>query len=206
MAIPDYVTTAILKAELEIAVADTGQDTRLARVASIASRWVDRLCKWPAGTFYTSASAVRYFETSNPSRVWLGTPAATITALATDPDGNRSYAEVWSTTDYLLYPLNRVDEPVKFIARDELQGRYWFPEVQKGVKITGTWGWTSDSTVPDLIEESTLLLALRLWRRPNFIEQITGDAEHGFVRLGKADSDVVSMLHDGRFVKLPGIG
>lgn len=59
------------------------------------------------------------------------------------------------------------------------------------VRVTARYGWPS---VPDDIEQATLIQANRLWRRKDSPEGVTGSAEWGVMRLSRRDPDVWNLI------------
>lgn len=138
--------------------------------------------------FYPSAAGtVRYF-TAVRSGLVLIDDVVTVTAVATDGDGDRVYESAWAATDYDLLPLNAAADGLPY---DQVavapQGGYAFPAgLRAGVKITGTWGWPS---VPDGIHRACILRAAWLFKRSGSPLGTTGTAELGIQRVGRFDPD-----------------
>ena len=96
-----YISLLELKARLNIS--GTGEDAELARIIERVSRSIDA----EAGDrFYTTSSdETRYFTAKFPDLLMVGS-IVSITSLATDRDGDRTYETTWTTDDYDLEPFN----------------------------------------------------------------------------------------------------
>jgi hypothetical protein len=194
-----YCTLAELRGRLGLLDADTTDDTKLESIVEAVSRLIDN---WTARHFYqTSAGTVKYF-TANEHDILFIPDITTLTALATDETGERTYPTAWATTDYDLEPFNAAGEskPYTYITLPP-QGRYTFPEgVGRGVKITGTWGWPS---VPLPIKEACLLQSARLFKRKDSIFGVVGSSELGqMMQITRLDPDVQMLVDPYRRIEL----
>ena len=219
----DYTNTVVLKARLGIT--DSNDDATLAALITAASNAVDRWCKRPFGGF-AGAVESRIFDVhttiAGPLQVARSTgdfggggfivgiptgyttivdidPLQSVTAVATDTQGNGVYDTTWLSTDYNLMPPNAPLDglPYRQIRASE-QGAQQFNIGQRRLQITGTWG--EATTTPPLIQEAVILTAIRWFKRKDAPFGITGDLALGVVRLSPADPDVTRMLQDAGYV------
>jgi hypothetical protein len=178
MAISDYTDAATLKGLIGIDAADTSQDTRLAQLITAASRSIDRYC----GRHFYSVVEPRYFQADDPVMPinpfserrlsgLLKLPVddlLSLTELVTDYDGDRIYETTWDPAwDYFLEPANAPSflKPYTQIRVDWIRGRYRLPPWPRSIRVTGTWGyWTA---VPDMVRESCLRMAERVYKLPD---------------------------------------
>ena len=187
----EYATTTQLKARLGITGASS--DTVLGEVLEAASRLVDGVT---GRAFYATSSEARYFTTDEHGQVFID-DALTVTAVETDEDGDRTYERTWASTDYDLLPHNTTPKTRLVIAPE---GRYYFPQIARSVKVTGTWGNNATASVPPVIREATLLQAARLFERRKSPLGVVGDSETGIARLSsRLDPDVEVLLKMGGF-------
>jgi hypothetical protein len=192
MATSDYCTVTQLKTNLSIT--DSLDDGQLGAIITAASRGIDQMT---ARAFYKKPSAsteARYFTAERKGVLWID-DCISISELATDEDGDRTYETVWTVTDYDLEPYNAAlrpePEPYTQISTTPL-GNYTFPLGAKGVKITGVWGW---SATPALITQATLLQAQRWFKRRDAIFGVMGANEFGQVQIAlKLDPDIAQMI------------
>lgn len=157
-----YITLAEMKASLsESAMAtNSGDDAVMEDIIEAASRHIDNETR---RRFYSSsADETRYYQTSNPSRVFVD-DLLTVTTLKTDQDGDRTYETTWLTTDYDLMPANAalVGEPYTYIEITPL-GVERFPRYTKGIQIVGTFGYASSA--PDDIKQACTLISVSLYQ------------------------------------------
>lgn len=137
-----YAPLDELKALLDIALTTTTYDATLARLLEAACREVDGPeC---AGRSFFVETGVRYFDAPREvvqvtSPVLLVDDLLTVTGFATDEDGSRAYATVWTEgTDYDLEPHN--EWPKTAVQIGPWSTKTW-PGYARGIRITGTWGY-----------------------------------------------------------------
>lgn len=147
-----YCTLAQIKARLGIGVADTADDALLEAAVEAVSRAIDG---WANRQFYASTQT-RYYTARRCDRVLVDDLLA-ITALVTDDSGDGTYGTTWAVTDYLLGPPNNQLEPIPqpyWWIELGLAGNYSFPSGRRGVRVAGSWGFSS--TTPKAVEEACL--------------------------------------------------
>lgn len=182
----NYATIGELKTR--IGITDTTDDTVLSAVLEACSRSIDGYCNRSFGK--TAAGVVRYFTPVDAREVLID-DCVTLTAVATDADGDRTYEDTWTATDYDLLPENAgTNTPYTIIATSP-EGEYSFPLVRKGLKLTGTWGWPE---VPSPVKEACLIQAYRIFKRKDAPFGISGSPEMGMMRIGRLDPDVLWLL------------
>lgn len=190
-----YATVAQLKTRLGIA--DTTDDTLLGMVLSGVCRAIDNHC---GQRFWRDAVATTKYYTAEDDDTLFIEPIVSVTTLATDDDGDRTYENTWAATDYDLMPFNAAayDRPYTWLETTP-DGDYEFPEgVRKGVKIIGVFGWP---TVPPAVTEAALLWSERIYKRKDAPFGIASFPEAGEMRLLKEmDPDVITLLKP--FVRL----
>jgi len=182
----NYATIGELKTR--IGITDTTDDTVLSAVLEACSRSIDGYCNRSFGK--TVPGTVRYFTPVDPQEVLID-DCVTLTVVATDADGDRTYEDTWTATDYDLLPENAgTNTPYTMIATTP-DGDYSFPCVRKGLKLTGTWGWPE---VPAPVKEACLIQAYRIFKRKDAPFGISGSPEMGMMRIGRLDPDVLWLL------------
>jgi hypothetical protein len=168
-----YTTLALLKARLDIATADTGDDSILEAIVTAVSRQIDDYCR---RRFY-AVSETRYFMARRHDRI-LVDDLLSVSALLTDEDGDRTYETTWAVTDYDLAPDNAQLESQPrpyWEIRATPDGDYCFPVgIPRGIKITGSWGFSA--TTPGVVAEACLWQSARVFRAS---EMPTGTAGGG---------------------------
>lgn len=181
-----YSTVAQVK--LRLGRTDSDDDAALEAVIEAASRQIDALCD---RRFWSESAATRYYTAEFHDLLYVD-DIQSITTLQTDSDGDRTYEDTWSATDYDLEPYNTaltgIAQPYTAI-RITPDGRYEFPRDQrKGVKIVGTFGW---SAVPLGITEATIIQATRLYHRKDSPYGVAGVGDFGRISLlPRVDPDV----------------
>lgn len=138
-AVNGYCTLAEMKARMDVTTTDTTRDAFIEQMIEAASRWIDQ----HTGRHFYALTATRYFTTDDS--LALRVPdLASVTTLATDEDGDRTYETTWAATDYDLLPYN--DPPYQWLEVAP-NGLNVFPAVRRGVQIAGVWGWPVTVTV-----------------------------------------------------------
>lgn len=184
-------------------VTDPIDDNAIERVITAVSRAIDKKCN---RFFYkNSVAEVRYYTAEFANLLMDIDDIVSVSELATDEDGDRTYERTWSATDYDLEPYNAAlhDDPYTRISLPA-QGRYAFPRnVSKGVKLTGIFGYPA---VPTPVAEATLLQVMRLFKRKDALFGVIGSAEMGHMTaIVKLDPDVVLLLDNYRKMTIGGV-
>ncbi len=182
----DYATLAQVKARLSRT--DDRDDATITALITAASRMVEEM----TNRRYDQTTETRYFTPSGTYWTWID-DLVSVTSVATDIDGNRTYTEVWTANDYELEPVNAAGRswPYTTLAITP-QGTRSFPVLRRGVRIAGVWGWPA---VPQPVTEATILMIIRLFKRTDAPFGIVGSTDLGNVAtLPRVDPDVVAML------------
>ncbi len=164
----------------------------LTAACGAASRAVDHYCGrvfWDA-----DSSSARTFRTDDPWTVRVP-DFHTITSVKTDETDDGTYDTTWSASDYVLSPADGVvngDTGWPYHTIEAVESRC-FPTRGRRyrVEIDARWGWAA---VPGPVKQATLILAHRLFKRPDSPEGAAGFGEFGVVRITQRDADVQSML------------
>lgn len=182
----DYLTSADLKNTLEL-TGETFADDDIALAITSASRAIDNVCN---RRFFLDAddTSVRYY-TPRSRRLLEIDDAVVVASVMIDTDGDGTFDFTWTeNTDYVLEPLNsEIDgEPYTAIRRRKT-GHYQFPVgVERGVKITGQFGWAD---VPSEVTSAAGILAGRLMRRAR-------EAPFGVIGFGMDSSNAVQLARN----------
>lgn len=137
-----YLGVASLKSAITIAASDTADDARLRAVLEAVSRQIDDECQRTFRIYL----ATKLVTARDARRVLLPGDLLAVTSLKTDDDGDRTYEDTWTSTDYDLTPDDASDNQRPYwgieVAPD---GDYSFPvNVRRGVQIIGRWGFWQD--------------------------------------------------------------
>jgi hypothetical protein len=208
-----YISTEELKYTLEL-TGESFADADIDKAVASASRTIDKLC---GQRFYTtSVDETRYFEIeysgvganaahpftstgytsgTGSDRIRVGA-LQSVTSLTSDPNGDGSFADHWTATDYVLDPRNATLDgiPYRWVIRHP-RGQFYFPVGYPGaVKIVGKFGWT---TPPAEIVAATSMVASRLLRRmreaPFGVVSVGVDVG-AVARISNVDPDVRTLL------------
>jgi hypothetical protein len=182
-----YCTLAQLQARMDID--DTVDDVILEHVITGVSRMIDQHCR---RRFY-AATETRYY-TPKQHQWCVVDDLLSVTTLATDDDGGRTWATTWASTDYELVPSNAVVDGQPYTAIETSpNGTYWFPLINRGLKIAGSFGYAT--TTPAVIREACLIQAARIFKRKDSPFGVAGVGELGVMRISALDPDVKMLLH-----------
>jgi hypothetical protein len=186
-----YATLAELKSYLKIE--DSMEDTLLEHIVEAASRSIDRIAN---RRFYLDSSAsARTYRPSDLLRVFVDDFGSTSgLVVKTDPNS----AGIYQTT--LVVNTDFITEPVNAAAK----GRPWnYITIVSGesfslptnyrpqVEVTARWGWPS---VPDDINQATLILSADLYKRKDSIGGVLGLSELGAIRMSPLGRDITAMV------------
>lgn len=189
-----YATRDELKEWVRLDPTDSDFDDLLDKAINASSRGID---KWTRRHYY-QVDEPRRFAAIDACRVWFGSfnDLVSVTALATDDDGDGVFETVWTAADYELQPVNpnAAPEPKPY-RRVKAVGDLSFPVARRGrrhrVELDGMWGWPA---IPDAIIEGTLLQSARLFKRREAPEGVVGLNMFGTVRMGQIDGDVKKLV------------
>ena len=189
-----YCTLAELKASLNIT--DSVDDTALEAAITSASRMID---DYTERFFYVNGSVgspvTRYYTAVDPYTINID-DITTVSEVATDDNFDRTFGTVWSTTDYMVEPINN---PIKGwpYSRVLAIGSYIFPyQLPQSVRIKGVWGF---SAVPSEVNMAALIQSSRLFGRRQSPFGIAGSPDLGTIRLfSRLDADVEVLLRPFR--------
>lgn len=194
-----YCTLSDLKTAL--AIEDIQDDTALEAAILTASRMVDDYCDrffYKDGT--QAAPVTRYYTAQD----WYNCNVddfISLNQIATDDNFDQTYDTVWTTSDYMVEPINNPRRGWPYTRLIAI-GSYIFPfNLPQSVRVQGVWGWSS---VPHEIAMATKIQASRLFIRRQSPFGIAGTPEMGTVRLSaKLDPDVEALIRP--FRKLTGL-
>lgn len=197
-----YCTLVELKAWLDIS--DTADDTQLEKVIEAASRWIDH----QTGRRFFLVTETRYYTALHYRYVYIEdigreSNEPVIFEMQTDDDADGTHETTWATSDYILMPLNgqavvssAIQSPYTSVEVNRNTGDYLFPAgVQRGVKITGDFGYSASA--PADIKQACLMLSARLWKRKDSIFGIAGVADLGVQAVQvqfKKDPDIMALI------------
>lgn len=182
----DYATLAQVKARLSRN--DDRDDTTLAALITSASRSVEQL----TNRRFDQTTETRYFT---PTGSWYTEidDLVSVTSIATDVQGDRTYSETWAATDYELEPANAASASFPYTTLQIApKGTKSFPVLRRGLRIAGVWGWPA---VPQPVAEATILMTIRLFKRTDAPFGIVGSTDLGNLQtLPSRDPDITAML------------
>lgn len=184
-----YCTLSDLKTSLNID--DIQDDTALEAAIMAASRMLD---DYTGRFFYkdgtTATPVTRYYTAQD----WWTTNTddfISLNEIATDDNFDQLYTTVWSTSDYMVEPINNPRRGWPY-TRLLAIGAYIFPyNLPQSVRVKAVWGW---SAVPQEIQMACKIQASRLFIRRQSPFGIAGSAELGTVRLSSRLDPDVEML------------
>ncbi|WP_326597752.1 phage head-tail connector protein [Streptomyces sp. NBC_01803] len=188
----EYADLATMKNSLNIQTSDTTSDALLNRALTSASRSIDATCGrrfWldpaPVARTYRLRGRV---VCEDDGEVLLTDDIGTAAGLTVETGAAGNWT---ATTNYETSPDNALADgrPVTGLLR--ANGMWGTGLSTARVRVTARWGWP---TVPDDIAQAALIQALRLYRRKDSPEGVTGSAEWGVVRLSRRDPDVWALI------------
>ncbi len=191
----NYCTLDEIKAELDITSED--KDDLLQADIAQASKFIDLLCDRD----FTMSTATRYFDGGGTFLFIDDAVSISKVELDEDADGVVD-ATMSTTTDYILYPLNKTPKTRIEISNNSNYSGF-ASGVKQGVKITASWGY--GSTIPEVIKRATIIQVCRWFkRRESAFQDAVGSPEIGQLITYKAlDPDVKLILDQYRRRRYP---
>lgn len=197
-----YCTEDDLREQLGDLVQQNLSSRQLIRAVNAASRAVD---DWTDRRFWADAEPTTrlvYPKGDDGYELWLDVDIASTSglAIATDPNGNGSYTNVFDAADYRLWPYDatlpgslyggwwKLESAGRwrFDVRG-INGRHGYLPVQ----ITARFGW---SFLPDPVEQATLLVAAQLFKRKDAPFGVAQFGDIAAVQIVRQDKDVQGLL------------
>jgi hypothetical protein len=193
-----YITLAKLKTVYLPAgvTASADDDAYYESVIEAASRTIEKHCK---RRFY-GVSEIRYYSTEDPYVCYID-DLRTLSQIALDVNRDNTYSVILAAADYYLWPYNAPANDAPYMAIEIADNAaHLFPTSQRGVKVTGVFGYQAGASTacPLPIADATLLLCLRYLERKNAPLGVAGNAQLGEQRVTipsmSADPDIRDML------------
>jgi hypothetical protein len=186
-----YATLAELKAYLKID--DSMEDTLLENIVEAASRSIDRIAN---RRFYLDSTATaRQYRPADLLRVFTDDFGSTSGLIVkTDPNDAGVYATTLTlNTDYIVEPVNAAAKgrPWNYITIVSGESYSLPVNYRPQVEVTARWGWPS---VPDDINQATLILSADLYKRKDSIGGVLGLSELGAIRMSPLGRDITAMV------------
>ena len=186
-----YATLAELKAYLKID--DSMEDTFLENIVEAASRSIDRIAN---RRFYLDSTATaRQYRPADLLRVFTDDFGSTSgLVVKTDPNDAGDYATTLVlNTDYIVEPVNAAAKgrPWNYITIVSGESYSLPVNYRPQVEVTARWGWPS---VPDDINQATLILSADLYKRKDSIGGVLGLSELGAIRMSPLGRDITAMV------------
>jgi hypothetical protein len=178
-----YATLAELKASL--AITDSTDDTPLQSCLDAADQLINNYVDTKVG-FGQTASQTRYYTAQRFDYV-LTDPIVSVSAIATDINGDGTYAQTWSANDYVLAPRNAAldGRPYTEIDTSPFSSAVLnFPTGYLETRVTAVFGWPS---VPAAVKQAALIQAGAIWAsRTAPFGAIGGESLGGVIRMSAA--------------------
>lgn len=202
MAITDgYATLAEVKAALRIT--DSVDDALIETSIEAASRQIDHYTE----RTFTNGSATRVYIPTDSFTVDID-DLVTLDTLKTSSTGD-GFDVTWNnSTDAQLEPLNgRAGGMITPFTRIRAIGEYLFPIFEPKnvnaneatVQVTGLFGFAS---IPTAINQATIILAIRQFKRYDAPLGVAGFGDMGAIRVGRFDPDVEALVEPFRKVRM----
>jgi hypothetical protein len=202
-----YLTTA--EARTYAGLSDLADTELLDDVVTAVSRAIDNACQ---RCFFQHTAEARTFPTQSATTLTLGAfnDLVSVTSLKFDRDGDGTFEETLSASNYGLLPPSGGGFPEAGpYTVVELYNQTLFP-IPGGTagtgrkmltQITGTWGWPA---VPAQVKQACRLQVARVMKRQESPLGVAGFGEFGVVRVSRLDPDIDAMLQPYKLLS-PGL-
>jgi hypothetical protein len=186
-----YATLVELKSYLKID--DSMEDSLLENIVEAASRSIDRIAN---RRFYLDANvSARQYRPLDLLRVFTDDFGSTSGLIVkTDPDASGTYqTTLVVNTDFILEPVNAASKgrPWNYVTIVSGESFSLPTNYRPQVEVTARWGWPS---VPDDINQATLILSADLYKRKDSIGGVLGLSELGAIRMSPLGRDIAAMV------------
>lgn len=174
-----------------VPIDDSADDVMIGLVLNAATAWIES--PQGCGRTFTSdvADVTRTYWPYEPGRI-LVDDQLTVTSIAIDTTGNRTFTTLLVPGDYLLWPLN--GPPYQEIRSWNL-ARYWFLTGQL-VRVVGKAGFVDASGIaPESVRLACLMLAARWFARrqaPFGVIEVPSTGQ--MARIASEDVDVHTLI------------
>lgn len=188
----DYVTVDLVAAQIDRI--DSSKSLEIGNAITAASRRIDGHC---GRRFYADAAPSSRLFRSLTNCLVIIDDCSDVDTVKTDTGGDGTFATTWTAADYITLPYNGVGHngesgwPVTGIYAVETLD-FYTGDRRPQIQVTGTWGW---ATVPDLVKQACLQLAIMYYRSPDAPFGTTGIADLGITRV-RMPQTVKEMLAD----------
>lgn len=184
--------SSLLELKNVLAIDDTSSDVDLERALETASRFIDRYC---GRVFSLDTADTTHYYTVRDQDVLCVVDLVSVTSIAVDRDGDRTFGTTLATTDYALWPLNgpRYSE-IRIWPTSS-----WALIAGRQVKVVGKYGCVEDYRAPSDVRQAALILASRYFKRSEAPFGILQSTDLGqYSRISAMDPDVKALLEDWR--------
>lgn len=198
-----YTTLTQVKQALRIPADDTVDDSLLETAIEAASRQIDGHCE---RVFYNQGTATRTFIPTDSFLTEID-DLISLDTLKTQSDGG-AYDTTWAASDYQLEPTNQSSAGLAFpYMRIRAVGGKLFPiyevrnpnSFEASVQVTGTWGFDA---IPAAIEQATIIMAIRQFKRYDAPLGVAGFGEIGSMSITRIDPDIMTLTAPFRKVRM----
>ena len=135
-----YIDLGTIKDSGNLNITTTTYDSMLLMWAETASRFVNEYCH----RYFYCQEGIKYFDGVGQT-LNLSEDVLSITELALDPSGSKTYPITLSATDYGMYPLNHYPATYLKIANNATYSNF-ATNIRAGVRITGVFGYGNGDT------------------------------------------------------------
>lgn len=182
-----------------LSIPDSEDDQRLLSAAAATNRAIANYCGRTFETTNSGSSSSREFQAKSWTLCDIDDISSSAGLIVKTGDGDGTYPTTLAAADYVLEPLNEMQDGLTFPyhrirTRDWIFDTTWclkrnLPNVQV---TTDKWGWAS---IPADVTLAALIKGARLFKRKDSPEGVLGGFQDFGVRVStKADPDVVDLL------------
>jgi len=187
-----YTTLHNVKNMLGVPLDNYEEDGYLEATIESVSRMIDD----HTGRRFYATTETRYYTPNDTDEVMVD-DLLTVTTLKTDDDEDGTFETTWTTSDYMLMPMNASTNgrPYTWIETSGY-GDYSFPvNVKKGVQIAGSFGYCATASLPKPVAEACKIQSMRLFKRKDApFGVIAGGEMQQSMTIPDLDPDVKMLL------------
>lgn len=200
----NYCTLAEIKAQLPETLgsaamsSDTSFDPLIDGLIPAVSRLIDReVGMWPDFFAASTAGETRYYDGNGDTVITID-PFVSLSAVAVAESGGVESSDyvAWSSSDYIVYPLNAAAkaQPYTELRVDIWNGsQLYFDPYPRAVRVTAVFGYSL--TAPALVKQACIAQTMRYYMKAKNAYNESGMQSFGPVVIKPMlDLDIAQML------------
>ncbi len=136
-----------------LGITASSDDVTILKTLEGATLTIEKYCQ----RRFQPEHGTKYFTGAN--RIWVKPDLLSISTLKTDEDGDGTFENTFTTSDYVLFDLNEYPKTYIEISDNSSYGTFGMGS-KKGVEIVGEWGYGDGESATPYTEQSKTVSAM----------------------------------------------